>query len=372
MSLNPLPEMFLAALQASPSGMAVVDDRGLIAFANPEFARLLRYDPQELVGLPVHDLVPENSRAQHLQLCQGFFANPSSRLMGQGRELPALRADGTNTFLEIGLSPFEFLGESFAICSAVDYSHRRMTEHLNLRERELELARRIQRQLLPQSPPSIPGLDIAAFCEPAIETGGDFYDFCPCEDGSLIVAVGDVSGHGFGPALVMAITRTYLKALVESFDRLTTIMQRLNDHLCVDTMPEQFVTLFLARIDPKQRMLQYVAAGHWGWRVDAAGHALRIESNGIPLGMFPNVQFQYGPPIMLECGDQFWIATDGIHEAQSEAGDMFGEPRLLECARHSATMNVPDALQHVRRSVNDFIGKSKIADDMTLVIIRVS
>src|SRR5581483_10317530 len=130
-----------------------------------------------------------------------------------------------------------------------------------LRE-EIRLARQIQQKLFPAPALPLPGFDVSGVSHPAEATGGDYFDYLPLPDGSLGVVIGDVSGHGFGPALLMAELRAYLRAFLLSRADVGEIVGLLNRALADDAPEGYFATLLLARLDPATRSLVYASAGH--------------------------------------------------------------------------------------------------------------
>jgi sigma-B regulation protein RsbU (phosphoserine phosphatase) len=211
---------------------------------------------------------------------------------------------------------------------------------------------------------------------PAVETAGDYFDFMAMpaagEDVSGI-AVGDVSGHGLGPAMMMAETRGCLHsfALLESdLARMLTYTNRV----LVKNRNEHYVTLFLAYIDESTRCLNYASAGHTAWHFSATGQATELESTGLPLGMSDDADFnwtmQTSAPLLA--GDFVLIMTDGITESRGSNGDLFGNDRMFDFVHQhhdeSAQQIVTQLHEHVRQYTSD----APQADDITMVIVKVA
>jgi phosphoserine phosphatase RsbU/P len=180
-----------------------------------------------------------------------------------------------------------------------------VTEQRQKQEQEfqLQLARDVQRQFYAPAP-LIEGFDIGASACPAYETGGDYFDLTDMPDGSLLVAVGDVAGHGFGSALIMALTRAYLRSFVAAGLDLAGILAKMNQMLFQDLDNGRYVTIALARIDPVNHGLSFASAGHVaGFLIpQSSAEVLALESTGPPLGLFPDSQFACGPEILLRSG----------------------------------------------------------------------
>jgi sigma-B regulation protein RsbU (phosphoserine phosphatase) len=242
------------------------------------------------------------------------------------------------------------------------------------REVEMRLARVVQQKLYPPRAPELAGFDLAGAAFPADHTCGDYYDYVPFADGRVGIAVGDVSGHGFGPALIMAETRAYLRSLSRTSSDLGQILRRLNRLLCHDTEDERFVTLMVALLDPARRSLVYSSAGHiHGHVLDRDGttrHVLR--STGAPLGIFENGEFPSSPEIPLAAGDLLLLLTDGAAEAQDRDGAFFETERVLRVVAQERHRSAAQIVECLRAAVGEFSRDSPQADDITVVVCKVA
>lgn len=250
-------------------------------------------------------------------------------------------------------------------------AERRMTERaLHRRNGELKAAREIQRMLLPAVPPAPPGYTIAATSHPAQETGGDYYDFLRLPGGSLGLAVGDASGHGVAAALVIAETRAYLKAFAVIESEPGRLLTHANRALAED-LGDGFVTLFLARLDPATRSLTYSSAGHWpGYVFGGDGEVkAKLPSTGLPLGLDPQADYPTPPAIRLDPGDLLLLLTDGVIEAISPAGELFGIDRVLDAARGHAGTTPQNLLVALLARVDEFDG-GRVTDDQTVLLLK--
>src|SRR5947209_7484243 len=203
-----------------------------------------------------------------------------------------------------------------------------------LRE-EMRIARQIQQKLFPVAELPLPEFDVAGASNPAEATGGDYFDYIPLRDGGLGIVIGDVSGHGYGPALLMAQARAYLRAFLLTHSDIREIVALLNRALADDTSDGRFMTLLFTRLEPVTRSLQYVSAGHTtSYLLDAAGTVkAELLSTGMPLGVVPEGEFDTPASLTLEPGDLLLLVTDGIVEAHDEGLDLFGDERTLEVVR---------------------------------------
>jgi serine phosphatase RsbU (regulator of sigma subunit) len=197
-------------------------------------------------------------------------------------------------------------------------------------EQELRVARLIQQTLLPKALPELPGYDVAAYYQPAREVGGDFYDFVDLEDGRLGLVVGDVTDKGVPAALVMATTRTMLRAAAQRLFSPGEVLRRVNDVLVTDIPPNMFVTCLYAVLDPGSGHLVYANAGHdlpYRRRAGRNEGAEELRARGMPLGLMPGMGYEE-KEIELGKGESVLFYSDGLVEAHDERREMFGFPRL--------------------------------------------
>src|ERR671910_2398912 len=194
-------------------------------------------------------------------------------------------------------------------------------------EQELRLARSIQRASLPEEVPTLEGWQISPFYRPAREVGGDFYDFHPLSEGQLGLVVGDATGKGVPPALVMSTTCGMLRLAAQSSSAPGEMLQRVNETLFPYIPPNMFVTCFYAVLDPKGGSLTYANAGDDLPYLCRNGEAEELMARGMPLGLMPGMSYEE-KEIVLQAGEAALLYSDGLVEAHGPEGDMFGFPRL--------------------------------------------
>jgi len=243
-------------------------------------------------------------------------------------------------------------------------------ERLN---RELEIAREVQEHFFPQRLPSVPGLDYCGRCRPAREVGGDYYDFLELPEGSLGVAIGDVSGKGIGAALMMANLQASLRGQASVGHDLAELMKRVNSLVYDASSANRYATLFYAEYDPRSRQLSYVNAGHNPpviLRKSAATcQVFRLETGGPVIGLLRQCYQQDSFP--LEPGDLVVLFTDGVPESMNARDEEWGEDRLIEFAKTCHRLSAFEAMTRIMAAAEAFAAGASQHDDMTLVVLRI-
>jgi serine phosphatase RsbU (regulator of sigma subunit) len=235
-------------------------------------------------------------------------------------------------------------------------------------EQELQVARRIQQASLPKEVPELTGWQISAFYQPAREVGGDFYDFLELADGRLGVVVGDATGKGVPAALMMASTRSTLRAVAQASDSPGDVLRRVNDPLATDIPSNMFVTCFYAILDPKSGTLSYANAGHdlpYLWH---GGDCEELRARGMPLGLMAGMSYEE-KEIVLDAGEAALFYSDGLVEAHDPEGEMFGFPRLRALiAEHDEEKSLEETLLE---ELYSFVGEGwEQEDDITLLTLK--
>jgi serine phosphatase RsbU (regulator of sigma subunit) len=246
---------------------------------------------------------------------------------------------------------------------------RRQVERL---EHDLEVARSIQQSLLPTSMPEIEGFDIAAWNQPADQTGGDYYDWQPLPDGKVLVALGDVTGHGIGSALLAAVCRAYARASFTAENGLLLAMERINAALAKDMIQGRFVTFVATVCSPTSSCVELLSAGHGPLFRYFLGEDRfdKMDAQGLPLGI--SSLMSSDPPLILDLkpGDLLVLATDGFFEWANARGEQFGTERLEETVRASRAKPSSDIIADLYKAVTGFAGGSRQQDDLTAIIIK--
>lgn len=238
--------------------------------------------------------------------------------------------------------------------------------------RELEIARGTQRSFLPKQAPMIPGYDISAINIPAKEVGGDFYDFIPVTNKQWGFVIADVSGKGMPAALLMAISRTLVRASTAGNISAAGPIRQANDLICNDTRPGMFVTLFYAILEQERNRLRFVNAGHNPPLLFRRGHENPIElrSKGLAVGIRQNIDLREAF-MDFHPGDTLVMYTDGVTDAINEENTPFGKERLVRTIRENLYLPSSVIIEKIRDGVLAFSENKSQFDDITMVIIKV-
>jgi serine phosphatase RsbU (regulator of sigma subunit)/anti-sigma regulatory factor (Ser/Thr protein kinase) len=235
-------------------------------------------------------------------------------------------------------------------------------------EQELEVARLIQQNFLPKQLPDLPGWQVAAYYRPAREVGGDFYDVIPLPNGQWGFVVGDVTDKGVPAALVMAATRSVLRASAQRLVDPGAVLERVNEHLCPDMPPKMFVTCLYGVLEPTTGRFRFANAGHDLPYVKTAEGSVELRARGMPLGLMPGMGYEEKETVLAP-GDSLLLHSDGVVEAHSSAGDMFGFPRLKQ-----AVATYPGGAELIDRVLTDLRAHTgedaEQEDDITMVTLE--
>jgi phosphoserine phosphatase len=239
-------------------------------------------------------------------------------------------------------------------------------------ERDIDVARQIQQALLPRCAPTLEGYDIAGWYQPADETGGDFFDFPDRGPGRVGVAIGDVSGHGVGPALVVAACRAFLRATLIQTDEPSRVITQVNQLLCHDQLEDRFVTAFFGMVGRDAHQIEYVSAGQGPilFYSRERGTISELEIQGFPLGLSPDLTF--GPPetVKFAPGDFLAVITDGFFEWFNPQGECFGIERMKAQVARDCDRPAAEIIRQLHATVLDFAAGSPQPDDLTAVVIK--
>lgn len=361
--------------ETATDAIVLSDEQGTIHFANPAVEPVFGYKPDELVGQNLAILQPESLRHAHTSAMQGYLRTGRKRLNWQATEMAGRRKDGTEIPVEIAFSDMFLEGRHWFVGFIRDVTERKRTERaLQESEEQMRVAREIQQHLFPKSAPGVPGFEIAGVSQPAEAMGGDYFDYLEMIHGCLGLVVGDVTGHGVGPALLMAEARAYLRLLTKNSNDVGEIMTRANAALAQDVGTERFVTLLLARLDPKTRALTYVNAGHPSGYVFAPSGEIRstLKRTSLPLGIRADTVYASAGAITLSPGEIVLLLTDGFEEAVDAEDRVFGMDRVFNVVRQHREKPAKEIVRALCDAVHHFLKGVPQEDDVTVIVAKVT
>ena len=243
------------------------------------------------------------------------------------------------------------------------------------RNAQVAKAKEIQRHLLADEK-SIEGLDLASRFLPADEVGGDYYDVLALDrangdrerDGAVLLCVADVTGHGVSAAMATMLLRSLLHTAAESYDQPRDILAFINRHFWEATLPGDFASAFLARIDPRQERITYASAGHESaWLLSSDGGKHELESTGLILGIDELAEWDVRE-YDFRRHDRLLVVTDGVTETFGPNDEVFGSRRLVETFEQQAAMPLEAAVDAIKESLETFRRGTKQLDDITIVL----
>jgi phosphoserine phosphatase RsbU/P len=358
--------LFSQVMEQIADGVMITDSQGRIEYVNPAFEGITGYSQEDvlggtprILGSGLHDAEFFRQFWKDLQEARSFRGTLINR-----------KKTGATYYAEQSITPI--VDETGNVTHFVSVMHD-ATDLLKKQEREvqLRLARQVQDQFY-RPAPAVPGFDVAAAAYPAYETSGDYFDFIPMPQGSLCIAVGDVEGHGFGSALVMALTRAYVRSFATVGLEVDQILTEVNRTLAGDLVDGCFVTLALACLDTRKRSLVFAGAGHVpGYLLYESGEVAQVlESTGPPLGLFAGVQYSRGPALQISSGQLVVLLTDGITEASTSDGPELGAKGALECIRTHRNDTAMQIVESLYRRAREFAPSELQSDDITSVILK--
>jgi sigma-B regulation protein RsbU (phosphoserine phosphatase) len=257
----------------------------------------------------------------------------------------------------------------FTACVCLDHYSAEQKRQL---ESELELSHKLQRALLPQQIPEIPGLQFAAFSQPAEIVGGDYYDFFRFQDDAYGFVIADVMGKGLPASMLMSSLQASLRILGPENESPATVAHRLNGLFFHNIHLIKFITLFLASYDPDTRALKYCNAGH-NPPLLFRRNERRIQflhPTGAAIGLAESFTFGI-ETVVLAPGDILLLYTDGVTEAMNPAREEFGESRLADFVQRQEALSSKDLIKELRLRLNEFAGAQVHHDDVTILVGRV-
>ena len=279
----------------------------------------------------------------------------------------------TGSFIWAKATPlYDSLGNIVGSIESIrDMTDMRRTEQtLERSKSELRIASDIQRSFLPERIPPVSGFDLAATFIPAMEVGGDFYDFIP-GDGKLGMVIADVSGKSVPAALFMALSRTIVRVNATHHEKGTDVLEDANNMIAADSRLGMFVTLFYGVLDPNSRSLTYANAGHPPPLLMRGGSEgfEELDVTGIALGAFAGAKYEERR-VDLASGDVLVLYTDGVNEAENGNRQQYGIERFCCIVRESCHLCAQGILDKILEDISQFCEGQAQYDDITMVVVK--
>ncbi len=358
-------ERICSALEQTADSVIITDRQGIIEYANAAF--------EEMTGYSINEAVGHNPRFMKSgKHDETFYKNLWCKLLA-GRPFRGTiinkRKSGELYWAQQTITPIKENGDITHFVSVL----KDITDLIEKKDQEAKMlvAREVQQRFYGISASAL-GYDIAGSAYPADETGGDYFDFIDLPDNRLCIAVGDVSGHGIGAALLMAETRAYLRSVMKESSDIARNLAEINQLLTPDLGPGEYVTLMVCCLDSDKRTLTYASAGHVpGFLIDTSGDVdLTLGGTGPPLGLFPNQGYSSVVIKLSTPGQILLMPTDGVMDAISAEEYPFGIEQTIDYVgahRHESSQKIIEGLY---KAVRAHEGHLPQLDDITAVIIK--
>ncbi len=377
-----------AILSTAAEAVITIDASGTILSFNPAAERIFGYESAEALGRNVSLIMPEPYKSEHDDYIGQYLETGMRKILGIGREVVGQRKDGTKFPIYLAVSEVRTDDSRMFTGIVRDISERIQAEEAlaQAHQHETEIAAHIQETLLLGKPPEdIPGIQLAALTVASQTVDGDFYDFRQFGGNKqcLDIIIGDVMGKGIPAALLGAATKGHLERTISALwhdapdNALPTpeeIVNVLHEVLVKELIDlESFVTLCYARFTMDEQRLDFVDCGHPNtihYR-RSRNECIVLSGENMPLGVSEDEVYTQNS-ITFERGDLFLFYSDGITEARNEAGEFFGEARLLESVFANNRLQPAGLLESLRHSVVESSGSDVFADDLTCVAVKIT
>ncbi len=357
-------EKYRRIVETAGECFLLMDKNLNISDLNDACCRMTGYSREEIIGKKVFDFATEEY-SRYLMInkdelfSRDYTESEGAVIAKDGRTIPILVHGSTlRDDQEVIIGTMAFITD--------------MTEH----KKSLALAGEVQKGLLPQKSPTIPGLDIAGRTITSDEIGGDYFDFLletECQNEPFGVVVGDVTGHGLDAALLMTTARAFLRMRASQCGSVSQIVTELNRRLALDVLDTgRFMTLFYMTIDPQERQLRWVRAGHDpAIMYDPTQKKFgELKGPGLALGVEKNTTYEENRKTGLADNQIIAIGTDGIWEARNKNGEMYGKNRFRNIIRHNAHAEANEIVDAVFSDLRTFTAGMRPEDDVTLVVVK--
>jgi sigma-B regulation protein RsbU (phosphoserine phosphatase) len=353
---------------SAPEAIVLHDNADVVVNVNEEFCRMFGYTREEAIGKPINSLVaPEEFQDEASGLS-------SKVIRGERVEADTRRKRKDGTLIDVWIlgAPIVHGGRQMGVYAIYrDITERKRAEEARIRSREeARMARNIQLHFLPKGVPEVPGYDIAGKSIPALNVGGDYYDFIQLDDRRFAVSLGDVSGNGLAAALVMANVQATIRGQAMFDPEPRSVLERANKLLYRSTNSRTFISLFYGILDISKNSLVYANAGQdLPLLFGAGGGSRTLSANGIVLGVMEDAVYRQ-EEVQIGAGERLLLYTDGIPEAMNAHREQFGPGRLTDIVSRERAWGVRTVVENVFTAVHDHVDGAFQADDMTVVMIE--
>ena len=359
-------EKYRRIVTTAGEGFILMDEDMVLTDVNDAYCQMIGYARNELLGKNLFEYASPELRA--------FWAVNQKRILSKEYR----KFEGSLIAKDGGHIPILIHGSKLRDDRDAIIGNMAFVTDLTEQKKALALAAEVQRSLLPQSGLQLPGLDVAGKNVSCDEIGGDYFDFLEQKDypnAPFSIVVGDIAGHGVDAALLMTTARAFLRMRASQSGKISDIITEMNHHLTMDVLETgRFMTLFYLAIDPHQKSLQWVRAGHDPAILYDPHRNMFEELSGAGIALGVTEDFRYEENVKAGISDDQIIAlgTDGIWEACNRDGIMFGKERFRDVIRSNATQNANNILSAVYEELDNFTRGQTSADDITLVVAKVS
>lgn len=360
-------ERLSSAVEQTADSVVITDTRGTIRYVNPAFTATTGFSREEVMGKTPAIL----KSGEH---DDEFYSKMWTTILNGGVFTGTLinrKKCGDLYYSEQTITPMREKGGRITRFVSV---WKDVTEQRKLQEHEFQLglARAVQQRFYKANGPVVPGFDLVGRAFPADHTGGDYFDFFPMPGGSVGIAIGDVTGHGFGSALLMAEMRAYTRMIAAAEPDVGKVLQRVGRILYGDLASSQLITLLLVSLDPRTRSLSYSNAGHVpGYLMGSSGEVeSTLKATGVPLGFDPGATYPTVDSEKLAPGKILTLLTDGITETEAPCGTEYGIERMLKLVNEHRDRSSAEIADVLCRDARGFAEQRPQQDDITCVVCK--
>jgi sigma-B regulation protein RsbU (phosphoserine phosphatase) len=362
-------ELLSQAVEQTGDSIMITTPGGVIEYVNAGFEDISGYSREEAVGNSpnilrsgVHDKDFYTAMWKQILAGETFRGTLANR-----------KKSGELYWCQQTITPIrDSAGRTSHFVSVLkDITQLRRQQEQDLR---MHLAREVQQHFYEGASARVAGFEIGIAACPAHETGGDYLDVFPLPDGRICIGIGDVSGHGLDSALMMALTRAYVRAFSYVEGDPARLLSSVNRMLVHDLPNDRYVTLLLVCLDAKNNSLTYASAGHIpAFLMSDSGEIdSTLESSGVPLGLFAEAQF-LTTTVPIRHHQTLILLTDGITEATAQQEDVqFGSQRAVEYVRAHQSKSARELADGICAAAREFTTGQVQFDDLTNVVVKVA